>query len=380
MLNATTLLSGDVSAQSSAPDEAQVLATLALSGGGLGLSSAQMVRRAAHFASWADELSMVRQRHTLIAETTIRHLEEGTALCFQAVRECRELVEEAGLEVPSWTELSVSPLRVEEEPEPNQPRQGWQQKATKQLEIQFLFDVVWPGLNDSRRAMLRSQHGPLASAALTALPTSRATRIASQPFSAPSLPQTALSSPLVSPHLPMWPVPSRVRRSASMQGAGARVSSNMFVRDMLDGRRLDIVADGLTLWQGAQLAIDATMVSLLRRDGTFRPRAANHDGVVLEATRRRKEATCPELSGENGRARLVVLAAEVGGRWNSETAQFITALANARAQEVPLVLQGRAQAAWARRWTAILACTAARAFCVSLLELSSPRWHGGDNP
>ena len=41
--------------------------------------------------------------HPLIAETMIRHLEEGTAPCFQAVRECRELVEEAGLEVPSWT-------------------------------------------------------------------------------------------------------------------------------------------------------------------------------------------------------------------------------------------------------------------------------------
>ena len=158
--------------------------------------------------------------------------------------------------------------------------------------------------------------------------------------------------------------------------AGARVSSDMFVRDMdlatfnaLDGRTLEIVADGLTLWQGAQLAIDTTMVSLLRRDGTARPRAANHDGAVLEVARRRKEATNPELSGENGRARLVVLAAEFGGRWNSETAKFITALANARAQEVPLVLQGRAQAAWVRRWSAILACTA---FCVSLLDCRLP--------
>ena len=74
--------------------------------------------------------------------------------------------------------------------------------------------------------------------------------------------------------------------------------------------------------------------------------------------RRRKEATYPELSGESGRARLVVLA-EVGGRWNSETAQFLTALGNARAREVPLVF--RAQAAWVRRWSAILACTTARA-------------------
>ena len=71
--------------------------------------------------------------------------------------------------------------------------------------------------------------------------------------------------------------------------AGARVASNVFVRDMdlavfdaLDGRRLEIVADGLTLWGGVQLAIDTTMASPLRRDGSARPRAADHDGAVLE--------------------------------------------------------------------------------------------------
>ena len=86
---------------------------------------------------------------------------------------------------------------------------------------------------------------------------------------------------------------------------GARVTTNMFVRDMdlaahnaLDNRRLEVVADGLTLWRGAQLAIDTTLVSPLRRDGTARARAANHDGAALEDARRRKEATYPELSGE----------------------------------------------------------------------------------
>ena len=130
------------------------------------------------------------------------------------------------------------------------------------------------------------------------------------------------------------------------------MASNVFVRDMglaafdaLDGRRLEIVADGLTLWRGAQLAIDTTMVSPLTRDGMARPRAADHGGAVLEVARRRKETTYPELSGEGGRARLVVLAVEVGGRWNSETAQFLTALARARAQEAPLVLQDLAEAA-----------------------------------
>ena len=92
---------------------------------------------------------------------------------------------------------------------------------------------------------------------------------------------------------------------------GARVSTNVFVRDMdlavhnaLDSRRLEVVADGLTLWRGAQLAIDTTMVSPLRWDGTTR--AANFDGAALEVARRRKGTTYPELSGEGGRARLVV--------------------------------------------------------------------------
>ena len=59
--------------------------------------------------------------------------------------------------------------------------------------------------------------------------------------------------------------------------AGARVRTNTFVRDMdlesvhvLDGRRLEVVADGLTLWHGAQRAIHTTLVSLLHRDGNAR--------------------------------------------------------------------------------------------------------------
>ena len=108
----------------SAPGEAQMIATLALSAGGLGLSSALRVRRAAHFASWADTLSMVRQRQPVVAETMIRHLEQGAAPCFQAVRECRELVEEAGLPVPSWTELSLTRPQLQENRSPTNRNTG----------------------------------------------------------------------------------------------------------------------------------------------------------------------------------------------------------------------------------------------------------------
>ena len=57
----------------------------------------------------------------------------------------------------------------------------------------------------------------------------------------------------------------------------------------------------------------------------------------MEAARRRKERIYLELSGDEGKARLVVLAAEVVGRWSVETAQFLSALTSARALSVPWV-------------------------------------------
>ena len=70
--------------------------------------------------------------------------------------------------------------------------------------------------------------------------------------------------------------------------AGARVSANVLVRDLdlvahnnLDGRQLEVIAHGLTLWHSAQMVIDTTLVSPLRRDGSARARAADHLSAVL---------------------------------------------------------------------------------------------------
>ena len=79
--------------------------------------------------------------------------------------------------------------------------------------------------------------------------------------------------------------------------AGGRATTNMFIRDLdvavpnaLDGRRLEVVADGLPLFGGAQLAVDATLVSPLHADGSPHRHAADMDGAVL-TTARRKERT-----------------------------------------------------------------------------------------
>ena len=145
------------------------------------MSSARRVRVAAHWASWADCIQMVRRRHPAIAERWIQGVEDVTP-CFRAVRTCQQRLVDAGLEIPTWTELSESPPVLVSDPEPNQPKVGWQQTATRQTEHKFIQEDVLPGWDDPHRALLRSQHGPLASAPFTALPTSRVTRIDAQPL------------------------------------------------------------------------------------------------------------------------------------------------------------------------------------------------------
>ena len=190
--------------------------------------------------------------------------------------------------------------------------------------------------------MLRSQSGPGAGLTLSATPSSRSSRIEPHLFRVLLLRRLRLPPPSCLSHLPMWPSnrrgwpPSRsVRQSRSVGEAGlrprerccqgvakggARVSSHVMVRDLdlrapdvHDGRRFEVVAEGLPLFGGAQLALDTTLVSALHCDGSARPHAADVDGVALSPRRRRKELTYPELVGPRSMARLVVLAGEVDG-------------------------------------------------------------------
>ena len=90
-----------------------------------------------------------------------------------------------------------------------------------------------------------------------------------------------------------FPVESAAARVC--RETGARVSTNVVVRDLdilpldrQDGRKLEVVADGLPLFHGAQLAIDTTIVSPLRADGTLRPGSHANDGAALRVARRVK--------------------------------------------------------------------------------------------
>ena len=80
------------------------------------------------------------------------------------------------------------------------------------------------------------------------------------------------------------------------------MTTNVFMRDLdlgqpdvVDGRRLEVIVDGLPLHSGAQLAVHTTLVCALHRDGTPVGRAAQ-DGCV--AVRPPPEGThLPRVAG-----------------------------------------------------------------------------------
>ena len=109
--------------------------------------------------------------------------------------------------------------------------------------------------------------------------------------------------------------PLEVAAAQVCREGGARVFTNVYVRDMdlaafnaLDSSRLEVVADGLTLFGGAQPAMDTAAAHVMARHW-------KSHGAGRSAHSRNWQVT-------KGRARLVVLAAEVGGWWNAETASL----------------------------------------------------------
>ena len=116
---------------------------------------------------------------------------------------------DVGVEVPSWEALAegLCPEDVNTEPEPNQPKHGWQKFASVTIQILHRENVVWPTLSPAEQAMVRSQSGPL-SVPFTAMPTSRVTRIASSRFGFSCCDASVLLCPLCS-LLPVWPSPRR---------------------------------------------------------------------------------------------------------------------------------------------------------------------------
>ena len=117
------------------------------------------------------------------------------------------------------------------------------------------------------------------------------------------------------------------------------MTTNIFVRDLdlgapiADARCPKVVADGLPLHGGRQLAIDTTLVSTLKSNCEPRRRTAVIDGAVLEVARRQKERTYPELWAHAAVQSWWSLLARSQEGWSTETLTFLSKLAKAKSRD-----------------------------------------------
>ena len=240
----------------------------------------------------------------------------------QAAAAAAQALEERGWTPPSWTELTQGIQPDPTEANTKAPRtRGW--PSPPFLILQSLSTLpIFFGSSSSVVSVCtsHSQHVLVGAVALlTLLADHRAA--------------CARSGVLRSRGGPLERAAARICREG-----GARVTTNTRLADLniqnlsrVDDRRIEVIANGLPMLGGSQLAVDTTLVSPLTRTGEPRSRGGTYAGAALHDARRSKERTYPELLN-NRRCRLVVLGIEVGGRWSNEASNFICMLAKARAR------------------------------------------------
>ena len=367
---------------------ARALTTLPMRMGGLGMRSATRCAAAAYWASWADALPMIGQRNPEVAETVVRTMEGEQQL------------PDGGC----MAELAAASSQLDREV-------FWLSKASGSMagsigRLPFLTHTsgrqpcCWPA---PPRLVPTSGHTQATTQAPPWLtrPLPRSTsslRICSGCcFEAVCSGCRAPLDPL-GRHRAACPRTGRLRKRASptermlarvCREASARVRFNAFLRNMnvnvaaTDERRIEVLAQDLPCFGGAQLAVDITLRCVLSSVGEPHSNTADVDGAALMVAREDKERIYPELT-MSGRCRLVVVAIETGGRWSTEAVDFVRQLSFAKAWEAPSFMQFSTALAWERRWTRMLSTVCSLSFAASLVEPSdtcaSWCWTGGEPP
>ena len=173
------------------------------------------------------------------------------------------------------------------------PFKGWQRLAARACE-ERAFETHLSELSPASRALLLSQTGPFAARAINVLPTHPDVTIPSAQFRVLLLRRLRMPLPLAprrcACHGQLDPLGDhRAAVARVCREAGARVARNVRLADMnldvpvADARRIEVVANGLPLWHGSQLAVDATIVSPLTRQGQAHPRADVQPGSAVDA-------------------------------------------------------------------------------------------------
>ena len=227
------------------------------------------------------------------------------------------------------------------------PAQGWQHEASIAVETTFMEVSILSQLVPAERAMLHSQGGPLAGLPLTAVPVHLHVRFDSDLFRVLLLRRLRLPLPLSSRTCRCGrPLDCLGHHRASCSRAGVLgrrlctgVCSGSHLQrswrerrlledlDLLgisiqDQRRIEVIAEGLPAWNGAQLAIDTTLVSPLRADGEPHRWCADEGGVALVAARRRKTLALSFQARKDAPSWWFLLARSAGASQRRRTPSF----------------------------------------------------------
>ena len=286
---------------------------------------------------------------------------------------------------------------------PTQP--GWQQQAVTPFNTaarEGLYNTLGP----ASQAMLDSQTGPMASRAFTTIPYTTEVTYPDPIFRILMLRRLRLPLPLTERVCrcrrnldPLGDHRAACARAGVLRSrgvalehaaarvcreAGARVTMHTRLANLnipavqrIDDRTIEVIANGLPLWHGSQLASDTTLVSPLTAAGEPRRRGGWYAAAALHTARRNKQRTYPELLA-SARCRLVVMGMEVGGRWSQESAEFLRLLAQHKARSAPAPLQHATVTSLISRWSAILAHAGMHAFAASLLSLPADGLANGE--
>ena len=245
------------------------VACLPFSRGGMGLRSAVLTSGAAYWASWADSLHMIKQRHPAVPNQILHELAHHQEAGFHVVAAsiAREELIRAGFRAPAWSQVAAG-LRPDapqvKDHQIGMPGDGWPHTHLVETSVR-------PRLSATEQAMLRSQGGPLSGVPFSCFPTSALSRFDPSQFRVLMLRRLWLPLPPSSRNCRCrrlldvpWPPPRGFALESTAaricREAGARVGTNVMVRDMdllpqnhLDTRRLEVVAEGAFYFGPLQL-------------------------------------------------------------------------------------------------------------------------------
>ena len=147
---------------------------------------AECTNSEAFWASWADCLPMIWERHPTVVHQFMAELEghPDTPILHAVAASVRSLTGVRGFTPPSWQALAASArpeLREPDDYEPGSVRTGWQLEVASRVE-KFSREDLFTRVGEDVQALIRSQGGPGADLVLSTCPTCRVTKLEAQLF------------------------------------------------------------------------------------------------------------------------------------------------------------------------------------------------------